>query len=200
MTDCTKLSDRMPEVARGRSRWTADEERHLAACADCRAEWRIVTAASRLGTSLPAPPDPTVVSGRVLERLRFERGRGRSRARVWTPAVLAAAAAVALAVWTGQSSGRGATRTRLDSAATPSPVATVPARTATGDSQTRTVPLAAGSHWELPMPELDSLPAEALDSILRVLDEPLAQVDAEDLTPDDPGDQELEQALAGLEG
>jgi hypothetical protein len=50
------------------------------------------------------------------------------------------------------------------------------------------------------MPELDSLPAEALDSILRALDEPLAQVGADDVQPDDSGDRELEQVLAGMEG
>jgi hypothetical protein len=50
------------------------------------------------------------------------------------------------------------------------------------------------------MPELDSLPAEALDSILRVLDEPLAQVGSDDLQPDESGDRELEQVLAGMEG
>jgi hypothetical protein len=50
------------------------------------------------------------------------------------------------------------------------------------------------------MPELDSLPAEALDSILRALDEPLAQVGSDDLQPDESGDRELEQVLAGMEG
>ena len=53
---------------------------------------------------------------------------------------------------------------------------------------------------DLPMPELDSLPAEALDSILRVLDEPVAQIGADDLPPDESGDRELEQVLAGMEG
>jgi hypothetical protein len=48
------------------------------------------------------------------------------------------------------------------------------------------------------MPELDSLPVEALDSMLRVLDEPLAQ--AGDEPPGDDGDLELERVLAGLEG
>ena len=49
MTSCTQLSDRMPEVALGLARWTADDERHLAGCADCRSEWAIVSTASRLG-------------------------------------------------------------------------------------------------------------------------------------------------------
>ena len=49
-------------------------------------------------------------------------------------------------------------------------------------------------------PELDGLSAEALDSILRVLDEPLAKVDPYDNPTDPAGDHELERALAGLEG
>jgi hypothetical protein len=49
------------------------------------------------------------------------------------------------------------------------------------------------------MPELDSLPAEALDSILRVLDEPLANAEADDTPLGDAGDDALEQALAELE-
>jgi hypothetical protein len=55
---------------------------------------------------------------------------------------------------------------------------------------------------ELAIPELDSLPEEALDSILRGLDEPLARVGAggDDASVDDEGDIELERALAGLEG
>ena len=45
MTVCTYLSDRMPDVALGRARWTVEDERHLAACADCDAEWAIVSVA-----------------------------------------------------------------------------------------------------------------------------------------------------------
>ena len=50
------------------------------------------------------------------------------------------------------------------------------------------------------MPELDSLPEEALDSILRVLDEPLARAGDDDPQASDDGDLELERVLAGLEG
>jgi hypothetical protein len=53
---------------------------------------------------------------------------------------------------------------------------------------------------ELPMPELDSLPAEALDSMLQALDEPLTHVGSYDVPPDESGDRELERVLAGLEG
>jgi len=195
MTTCTALSDRMPDVALGRSRWTEDEARHLAACADCRAEWALVTAATRLGDSLPAAPDPAVTSARVLERLAVERKRARDRSRLWIAAGLAAAAVVALAVWTGRDGTVPGPRPA------PLPVANRPAPVAQpGDTPAvALLPPAAGAA-ELPLPELDSLPAEALDSMLKVLDEPLARGDADDATLGDAGDQELEQVLGGLEG
>ena len=190
MTTCTELTDRIPDVALGRSRWTVEEERHLAACADCRAEWTIVSAARRLGSALPAIPDPAVTTARLLERLARERARARARRSVWAAAGLAAAAAVAVAVWTGRDAGVR----RLPESTSPA----VPAPVATGPVPSAPAP--SGSLAEFPMPELDSLPAEALDSILRVLDEPLPNADADDTPLGDAGDDELEQALAGLEG
>jgi hypothetical protein len=54
---------------------------------------------------------------------------------------------------------------------------------------------------ELPLPELDDLPAEALDSMLQALGEPGARADAYELpAPPDPGDRELERVLTGQEG
>ena len=203
MTDCTHLSDRMPDVALGRSRWTAAEERHLAVCADCRAEWTIVSAARRLGSALPAPGDPAVTAARVLGRIADERTRGRTRARVWMAAGLAAAAALAVIVGSRQTSG-----SRPAAGSTPDvPVATAPAPSGpapVGAAPAVRGPVASGppsaASTELPLPELDGLSAEALDSILRVLDEPLAKVDPYDNPTDQAGDHELERALAGLEG
>lgn len=205
MTTCTLLSDRMPEVALGRARWTAEDERHLAACADCRAEWAIVVAAARLGAALPSV-DPERTVARATERIRHERGHAQVRPRqVAVLAGVAAAAVLALAVWAGRGS-RGV----VPSGATPpepAPVATTPGPAPAPDSQVRPAPeprLAQGPlpgpAFELPMPELDSLPAEALDSMLQTLDAPLAQVWSDDLLPDRSGDRELEQVLAGLEG
>ena len=58
-----------------------------------------------------------------------------------------------------------------------------------------------GARAELPLPEIDDLPAEGLDSILQALDEPAARADAYELPSlGDGGDRELEQVLAGLEG
>ena len=125
MTDCTHLSDRMPDVALGRSRWTAAEERHLSVCADCRAEWTIVSAARRLGSALPAPSDPVVTAARVLGRIADERTRGRTRARAWIAAGLAAAAALAVVVGSRQS--RGTAPAAGSTPDVPAPVATRPA-------------------------------------------------------------------------
>jgi hypothetical protein len=190
----------MPDVALGRARWAADDEQHLAGCADCRAEWALVSGASRLGESL-AEPDPARIADRVLARLVEERARSRVRARGAVIAGLAAAAAVALAVWAGRG-GRGAPPGERG-IPVPAPLATSPARpTPAVDSQMAPLPRrpATAAPLELALPELDSLPAEVLDSILHALDEPLAHVGTYDLPPDESGDRELEQVLAGLEG
>jgi hypothetical protein len=198
MSACTSLSDRMPDVALGRSRWTEEEARHLASCADCRAEWTVIHAVGRLGASLPSAPDPGVTAARVRERLAAERARRRARTRALAGAGLAAAAALTLAVWPGR--GRPAAPR-----VAPARVAgAVPAVPAPAPSSGGTAPVATGPGVhdgpELPLPELDSLPADALDSMLRVLDEPIARAYGDDAPLGDTGDQELEHALLGLEG
>jgi hypothetical protein len=192
MTACTHLSDRMPEVALG-GRWTADEEAHLAACEDCRAEWSLVLAASRLGSGLP-PADPADTTRRVLERVRLERARSRARARLAVMAGFATAAVVALAVWVGRG-GRGVTPGE-QTVPMPAPVA----RTPVAPARPRNSEAPRAAPVEFPLPELDSLPPEVLDSILRTLDEPIAQVGPYDFPLGQSGDRELEQVLAGLEG
>jgi hypothetical protein len=202
MTPCTHLSDRMPEVALGRTRWTPEDERHLAGCDDCQAEWAIVVAASRLGARLPAI-DSERVAARATERVRAEQARAKVRTQ-WVTALVsvAAAAMVALAVWANRSGRVGMPG---GSNPPPAPIAATPLESPP-DTQLQVSPgpkLARESEAAtlyLPMPELDSLPAEALDSILRTLDEPLAHVGADDQPPDDSGDRELEQVLAGMEG
>jgi hypothetical protein len=63
------------------------------------------------------------------------------------------------------------------------------------------MPATSAAPPDFPLPELDSLPADALDSVLRVLDEPLARAGAWELPDlDDPGDQVLEQTVAHKEG
>jgi hypothetical protein len=208
MTTCTQLSDRMPDVGHGTSRWTETEEHHLAACTDCRAEWELVTAASRLGAALRSQADPALLTTVLLERLARERQRTRMRARLWTVVGLAAAAAVILAVWTGARTGAGPDGTAPRVATAPVVPARPEAPPAPGDSVppvTRVPALATAPtgtpRAELPLPELDDLPAEALDSMLQALDEPGARADAYELPAlADPGDRELERVLTGLEG
>ncbi len=140
MSVCTDLSDRMPDVALGRSHWTADEERHLATCAECRAVWAIVSAASRLDPRIPMTRTPEDIAGRVLELLRTERAAVRGTRRAWTAAGLAAAAAVVLVMWAQRSdphvvpppSGRGTTPAPVAAAELADPRARQPARGGVG--------------------------------------------------------------------
>jgi hypothetical protein len=204
MNPCTQLSERMPDVALGRARWTPEDERHLAGCDDCRAEWSLVSTASRLGARLPAI-DPERVAEGAMERIRRERVHAGARTRrIAVLGGLAAAAAVALAVWADR--GGRATAPGGSSLPSPPPIAASPSesvpRSPVQSPRTPSVAQvpATAATVDLPMPELDSLPAEALDSILRTLDEPLAQLGADDMQPDESGDRELERALAETEG
>ena len=70
MTECTRLSDRMPAVAQGLARWTADEESHLVRCADCTAEWALVRSASASGRKVVQALDAGRTAERVIAALR----------------------------------------------------------------------------------------------------------------------------------
>jgi len=196
MTACTLLSDRIPDVVAGRSHWTADEEHHLAGCPECRAEWDLVSAAAHL-TGDYRPADPAGTAAAVIERLRTARSRHDGRRPVWVSALLAAAAVAALVVWSG--AGRGSPVRP----ASPPGLAAVPPIAPAAPSPRSAAP--SDSADEFPLPELDSLSTEALDSMLHVLDEPLARAAAWEL-PDlgdgsgDAGDQLLEHAITGREG
>jgi hypothetical protein len=101
MTDCHRLSDRIPAVALGRDRWTAAEQAHLAQCADCRAEWDLVRAAGRIGGGLPSLADRSDLAAAVLRRVADAPAPKSHRRFLRWAGGLAAAAAVTLAVWTG---------------------------------------------------------------------------------------------------
>jgi hypothetical protein len=105
MIDCETMTDRMALVAHARASWSVEEEAHLAACAGCSAEWRIVQEAARLGTGVAERLDSDRMSRVVLAQLAAERRRRR-----WTRglALLATAAAAAIIVWAGRPSRRGA--------------------------------------------------------------------------------------------
>ena len=192
MTPCNALSDRMPDVALGRARWTPDEERHLAGCADCAAEWAVVTTASRLRPKDAVGLDPDRIATGVMERLAAGRARTRARRQGWAAAGFAAAAMIAVMVWTGRSNRGEPILTRP----APRPVASTAPEVPRSPGRSTAI---APAPVELAMPELDSLPVEALDSILQALDEPLAHV-GDEPQPGDDGDLELERVLAGLEG
>ena len=171
MSECTRLSDRIPEVALGRARWTADQAAHLRGCPDCRTELALVQATIALGRRAPGVPDPAAVAQAVERRL----AQGRSR-RAWGGRAggLAAAAALLLAVWTRWP---------------PQPERTAP------------LPGQSASQALVPLPELDLLEPAELDSLLQRMEAPVAgnsTLDAPSLG--DLEDTELEQVLATWEG
>jgi hypothetical protein len=168
------LTDRMPEVANQRARWSSTEERHLAACADCRREWQVVTA---IATAEPAVNVDRVVTG-VLAGLREtprvlplrDTARVLPLSRRWRPMALAAAAAAVLAV--------GLWGTRSDEAAVPA-VAEAPTL----------------------FPELDALLESELEVVLASI-EPTPEYTPIGDVPrlGDLTDDELEQLLDDVEG
>ena len=91
---CQELSDKMPGVARGKVSWTQEEARHLASCADCRAEWEVVTAGATVANGVKV--DAEAVAERVLLRLRTEPVVKRFARSRWIAGIAAVAAAVLL--------------------------------------------------------------------------------------------------------
>ena len=105
------LQDRMPEVARGSAAWEAGDLAHLAACAECGAEWDLVRAAATVGVRVEREFDAATAAEVVTARLRQERPIHR-RPAVRTLVGLAAAAAI-LFLYLGP---------RAETPATPAPV------------------------------------------------------------------------------
>jgi len=101
MTDhCETLRERMPDVAHGAGTWTGAEEAHLAGCAECAAEWRVVRTALRLGDPTARRVNPGRLAAAVAAGVARERRMSRWKRAGWLTG-LAAAAAVALVVWRG---------------------------------------------------------------------------------------------------
>lgn len=157
MTNCERISERMPEAARGGAPWSVDQERHLAGCESCRLEWALVRQTAQLGrTAIPRVDDRKVAEALLL-RLRdagptVASGPGHRR-RAWIMATLAAAAALVLVIWG---------RSRQEQ---PRPMTAVNERVLTAEPvQT--------AQLSLPIPELEDLEAEQLDTVLKLLDEP----------------------------
>lgn len=57
MIDCDAMRDRMPDVAHAKTAWTNTEAAHLATCADCALEWRIVRAGTLLDADIALEAD-----------------------------------------------------------------------------------------------------------------------------------------------
>lgn len=97
MSDCYHLSDRIPDVLRGLDAWSREDDAHLRACPDCRAELDLVRTAMALGSTSPVA-EPARVASQALQRLRNASPRRRAiplRRIGWA---LAAAAALVLGV------------------------------------------------------------------------------------------------------
>ena len=171
MTDCTRLSDRMPDVALGRSRWNPEETSHLAACDSCRSEWQLVQTASRLGRRLAETPADPRVAGAVVARLKAAH-HAQNRKRIWGVGGIAAAAAVAALLWTGS----------------------VPKR----PSPTLRPPVVG---LEIPLPELDSLQPAELNAVLQTMDQAGVEgSSAETPDPGDSNADDQETVLDYWEG
>jgi hypothetical protein len=175
MSGCTRLSDRIPDVALGRTSWTADEAAHLRACAECRAELALVQATVAIGRKAPVPADLGETARAVEGRLAREPRRRASRWPLGRPLVGAAAAAALVAtVWT---------------------------RWPTRAERSTPLPPASSSQALVPLPELELLEPAELDSLWERMEAPIAgssTLDAPSLG--DLEDTELEQVLATWEG
>jgi hypothetical protein len=154
----------MPEVARGSARWTADEAAHLAACADCRAEWDLVAATVRLGAKAPGT-DPEAMAGAVIRRVSEDR-RSRGRRRFWGLGI-AAAAALAGVVWAGLRPGPATLPVAPVEIAVPE---IEPLETAELDSLLDTMDPSRLGASALDEPSLDDLDTNELEQVLLTLE------------------------------
>jgi hypothetical protein len=173
MSGCTRLSDRMPDVAQHRALWTPEEAAHLVECAECRAEWELMLSARQLYHKAPTVSDPTGLAATLRRRLT-EAKATRTRKRAWSVAGAVAAAAVLVAVLIGRDARP---------AADPRAVAEVEAL--------------------VPLPELEGLGTAQLDTLLQSIDRPRPVAGPSSLDASTLGgheDAELELVFASWEG
>lgn len=161
MTDCERLSDRMPEVSLGRASWMPDEARHLASCESCRAEWELLAAAHRVGAGAPLVSASPELAAGLLRRLAAEPVPAPRRAAVRWGAGLAVAAGLALAVWTTMPRDPGRSSDAVAGADTSELL----------DTAQLLVPLDEGlapsGPSTLDLPDLSDLNADELERVLR---------------------------------
>jgi anti-sigma factor RsiW len=158
------LSDRMPEVARGSARWTPEEAAHLAACADCRAEWELVTATIRLGGRAPQGEHPDAIATAVLRRVTEDR-RSRRRRR-FLGVGLAAAAALAGVIWAGDRPEPGAPPVAIESTMPD----TEPLEAGELDSMLEALDASQLGASALDEPSLNDLDTNELEQVLSTLE------------------------------
>jgi hypothetical protein len=173
MSECTRLSDRIPAVATGRSDWMPEEMDHLRSCQSCRREWELVQLTRRLGHGRLPEPDATLIASALLGRLTASR---QSRRRTWSLVGLATAAGIAALLWTSNGS-------------TPQP-----------DRTESSVERSSVAVLQIPLPELEGLEPAELDSLLRNMDAPVDNTALEDPELGDLDSAELEAVLETWEG
>ncbi len=164
MTACERLSERIPDVKQGRSRLTAEETAHLAACAECAAEWRLLGAVHAIGAAAPVPGDATRLTAGVLRRLAEDR---RIRLRSWRGRLVGAgvAAAIATALWTAVQGGAPAPESPLPPVEIALPELE-PLETAELDSLLETMDSTPAAWSALGEPTLGDLDADELEQVL----------------------------------
>ncbi len=110
MIECDVMQDRMPAVARGTSEWSDAEAAHLASCAECTSEWRVIQIGASLRSRVAVDEDR--VANTVLTRLRSEPAAVVSVRRIpWRGGaigLLAAAASLLLVFGAPRLNGPGA--------------------------------------------------------------------------------------------
>ena len=93
------LTERMVDVAHGRSRWTEPEAAHLRVCSECAAEWRLTARAPDVGIGIEV--DAERMADAVMARLAARPARLPSPWSRWVIGLAAAAAIVILALQAG---------------------------------------------------------------------------------------------------
>jgi hypothetical protein len=162
MTPCERLSERMPDVARGRSTWNPEEAAHLAACAECQAEWRLVTTVGRIASRAPVLRDSEGLASGVLRQVEADRRARRS----WRGPLLGAAAAAALVAGFWTALRDDALRTQMAPAVEIALPELEPLETAELDSLLDVMDSTPAAWSALGEPTLGDLDADELEQVL----------------------------------